>query len=267
MTHPATRMLVWAAALTSTLAQSPVSRKQFDIAAIKLNADNDGRFMLRDLVGGNFTATGVTLKMLIMRAYRLHSFQVSGGPDWVNNERWDIRAKAEGVEGRIPSDQFEEMLRVLLEDRFQLMVHRETREMPAYALLLGKNGSKLAPHTGGDPPPGERVRMGRGLLRFKKGSTAGLATNLSLQLGRMVIDKTDLKDDYDFELQWTPEPGQGGPEAFGLPPSGSDAPPPVDTNGPSIFTALQEQLGLRLESQKGPVEILVIDHVEKASEN
>lgn len=205
MIHSATRVLVWAAALASSLAQSPVSRKQFDVAAVKLNTDNDGRFELGSYPGGNLTATGVTLKMLIMRAYRVHSFQVSGDPDWVHTEHWDIRAKAEGVAGRLPNDQFEEMLRALMEDRFQPMVHRET--------------------------------------------------------------KTGLKGAYDFELHWTPEPGQGSPEAFGLPPVASDAPPLVGANGPSIFTALQEQLGLRLESQKGPVKILVIDHVEKASEN
>jgi uncharacterized protein (TIGR03435 family) len=263
MIHPATRMLVWAAALASSLAQSPGSRKQFDVAAVKPTASTDGHFELRDPVGGNFTATGVTLKMLIMRAYRVHSFQVSGDPDWAHNERWDIRAKAEGEEGRMPSAQFEEMLRTLLEERFQLKINRETREMPVYALLVAKNGPKLNLAVGGSPG----VQMRPGSITFTKSSTASLAAQLSLIAGRVVIDKTGLTGAYDFELHWAQEPGQGSPEAFGLPPVASDAPPPVDSNSPSMFTALQEQLGLRLDPQKGTVEILVIDHVEKASEN
>ena len=108
--------------------------------------------------------------------------------------------------------------------------------------------------------------MRPGSITFRKSGTASLAAQLSLLAGRVVIDKTGLTSAYDFELHWAQEPGQGSPEAFGLPPVAADA-PPVDTNGPSIFTALQEQLGLRLEMQKGPVEILVIDHIEKASEN
>lgn len=263
MIYTATRVLVWAAALTSSLAQSPVSRKQFDVAAVKLNTSDDRRFELSYLPGGKLTATGMTLKMLLMQLYGIQSFQVSGGPGWITIARWDIRAKAEGVGGRIPNDQLKEMLLTLMEDRFQLVIHRETREMPVYALLVAKNGPKLNSAAG----EVQGVRMRPGLLSFKKGSTSVLAAQLSHQMGRMVTDKTGLKGDYDFEMRWTPEPGQGGPEAFGLPPVASDAPPPADKNGPSIFTALQEQLGLRLESQKGPVEILVIDHVERASEN
>jgi uncharacterized protein (TIGR03435 family) len=263
MIYPATCVLVWAAALTSGLAQSPVSRKQFDVAAVKLNTSEDRHFEFHNLPGGNLTATGVTLKMLLMRAYGVQSFQVSGGPDWINSARWDIRAKTEGVDGRLPRDEFGRMLRALMEDRFQLKVHHETREMPVYALLVAKTGSKLTPHSG-ESKPG---RLDRGWISFNKSGTAALAWELSLQMGRMVIDKTELKGAYDFELHWTREPGQAGAEAMGLPPEASDAPQPVDTNGLSIFTALPQQLGLRLESQKGPVEMLVIDHVERASEN
>ena len=116
-------------------------------------------------------------------------------------------------------------------------------------------------HTGTE----QQFRFGDGSLIVKKGGIAALASWLSRQLGRVVIDKTDLKGDYDYKLEWTPDPGEGGPESIGLPP---EAPRPhVDTNGPSIFTAVQEQLGLRLVSQKGPVEIIVIDSVEKPSAN
>ena len=126
---------------------------------------------------------------------------------------------------------------------------------------MEKNGLKMITHTGTE----QQFRFGDGSLIVKKGGIAALASWLSRQLGRVVIDKTDLKGDYDYKLEWTPDPGEGGPESIGLPP---EAPRPhVDTNGPSIFTAVQEQLGLRLVSQKGPVEIIVIDSVEKPSAN
>ena len=204
MICPAKCLLVWAVALTSSLAQSPALRKQFDVAAVKLNTSDDRHFEFHNLPGGTLKATGVTLKMLLMRVYGLQSYQVSGGPGCITMARWDIRAQAEGEPGR-----------------------SETREARVYALLAAKNGPRLNPATVGSP--GVQMRPAS-------------------------------------KLHWAQEPGQGSPEAFGLPPVASDA-SPADTNGPSIFNALQEQLGLRLESQKGPVEILVIDHVEKASDN
>jgi bla regulator protein blaR1 len=158
------------------------------------------------------------------------------------------------------------MLRVLLEDRFQLRVRRETREMPVYALVVEKGGSKLTLHTGEPPLPGQAIRQGRGMFSVKKGGLALLTAQLERQLARVVIDRTGLVGDYDYTLEWTPEPGQGGAESLGLPPQAEPI-APVDLKGPSIFTALQEQLGLKLESQKGPVEIIVIERVEKPSEN
>ena len=138
--------------------------------------------------------------------------------------------------------------------------------MPVYALVVGRGGSKLTPHTGEPPPPGQAIRQGRGLFSINKGGVGLLAAQLERQLSRVVIDKTELKGEYDYTLEWTPEPGEGGPESIGLPPQASSA-VPVDSKGPSIFTALQEQLGLRLESQRGPVEVIVIERVEKPSEN
>jgi uncharacterized protein (TIGR03435 family) len=254
--------LLLAAAAMGALAQSPTVPKQYDIVAIKPNRDNDDRWRFRG--GPNFNATGVTLKFLIAEAYHVRAYQISGGPSWIAMERWDIRAKAEGLEGRLQRDQFDAMFRALLADQFQLKVRSESKEMPVYALVVGKNGSRLTPHTG--EAAAGTSNSGRGSLSVKKGGTAALARMLSLQLGRTVIDKTDLKGEYDFKLEWAYEPGQGGPEAFGLPPD-PPRPAPVDTNGPSIFTAVQEQLGLRLVSQKGPVEIIVIDRAEKPSEN
>jgi len=250
----------------AALAQAQSAPKQFDVATIKPSAVNDNRFAYRGLSGGALSAIGTPLKMLIMEAYNVKAFQISGEPDWVNTVRWDVEAKVEGVQGRLTQAQHGAMLRVLLEDRFQLRIRRETREMQVYALVVAKEGSKLTLHTGEPPPPGQAIRSGRGMFSIKKGGIAFLTALLERQLSRTVIDQTGLNGEYDYTLEWTPEPGQGGPESIGLPPE-PELSTPAESRGPSIFTALQEQLGLRLESQKGPVEIIVIERVEKPSEN
>jgi bla regulator protein BlaR1 len=256
------RFLILAVALAGALAQSPVAPKVFDVVSVKPSApDEHNSFMFQNLPGGSVRLAGVPLRMLMMQAYDVKVFQISGGPDWIRTERWDILAKAEGVEGRLPRAQENPMLEALMRDRFQLRVHKENKEMPVYALLIDKGGSKLAANTDSK----QQFRFGDGSLEVKKGGAAALATWLSRQLGRVVIDKTGLAGEYDYKLEWTPDPGEGGAESIGLPP---EAPRPhVDTSGPSIFTAVQEQLGLRLVSQKGPVEIIVIDSVERPSAN
>jgi len=247
------RYLILTAAATSLLAQLPAVRKEFDVVSVKPSAPDDhNSFMFQNLAGGTVRMVGVPLRMLIMQAYDVKAFQISGGPDWIRTDRWDILAKAEGVEGRLARVQENPMLQALMGDRFQLKVHSETKEMPVYALVVEKNKSKLKPPTGTE----QSVRFGNGSFTVTKGRVAILATMLSRGLGRVVIDKTDLNGEYDYTLEWTPDPGEGGPESIGLPP---EAPRPhADTNGPSIFTALQEQLGLRIVSQKGPVEIMVV---------
>ena len=261
-----TRSLTVATGLACALAMAQPEPKAFDVATIKPSAINDNRFMYRGLPGGTLAAVGMPLKMLIMQAYDVKAFQVSGGPSWIATQRWDVEAKVEGVQGTLSRAQHGTMLRALLEDRFQLKVHRETKEMPVYALLIGKNGPKLSLHKGEPPQPGQGLRLGPGSLSFQNGSVAALATQLSTQLWRTVIDKTGLQGEYDFTLKWTPEQGEGGPESIGLPPE-LPAPPPPESSGPSIFTALQEQLGLRLDSQRRSVEIIVIDSVERPSVN
>jgi uncharacterized protein (TIGR03435 family) len=155
----------------------------------------------------------------------------------------------------------QQKLQALLADRFQLSIHRETKEQPLYALVIGKSGSKLQESQ--SKHDARHMMMGGGDFEGQGVPLEMLTAALSRQLGRPVIDHTRLKGHYDFKLEWTPEPGQsGGP----LPP-GVEGPPPADLNGPSLFTAIQEQLGLRLESQKGPVDVLVVDRVEKPSEN
>jgi uncharacterized protein (TIGR03435 family) len=153
------------------------------------------------------------------------------------------------------------MLQDLLADRFHLKLTREAKEMPIFALVLAKSGAKLKESTVGED--GRRMQTGRGRIEVQGIDMASLANMLSQQLGRTVVDKTGLTGNYDFKLEWTPDLGQPqGPKEIG----GAETAPP-DSLGPTIFTALQEQLGLKLESTKGPVEILVIERVEKPSEN
>jgi bla regulator protein BlaR1 len=255
-------------------------RPSFEVASIKPNNSGDGRIAVMAQPGGRFVATNVPLKLLMRNAYRVQDFQISGGPSWINSDRFDVEAKADGA---VNGEQVALMLQSLLEERFKLNIHRETKELPVYALVVGKDGQKLQqtqsdttapaalPPSG---PPGERgagprrgFMIGRGQLEATAADISQLTTVLSQQVGRTVIDKTGLKGLFDFKLKWTPEPGQ--PNPFGLPagPGGPDIGPPIDPNGPSIFTAVQEQLGLKLESQRGPVEIIVIDSVDKPSEN
>ena len=267
MTHKlCTKLLL----LVLTIAPLALSQ-QFEVASIK-PADPNARGMRVQMApGGRLTASGVTVKFLIQQAYNVKDFQITGGPNWIGSDRYDISTKAEG-EGQITPEQLRPMMQALLADRFKLTFHRETKEMPVYALVVGKNGPKM--HESERAPDGDRegrggtqIRMSRGQITAQAMPMSMLATQLSNRLGRNVVDKTGLTGNYDFTLEFTPEGMQG--MGTGMPPreGGADAPPPVDSPGPSIFTAVQDQLGLKLESQKGPVEILILDRIERPSEN
>jgi len=277
-------------ATSQTPAPSPSPAPTFDVASVKPNKSGGMGVRIMFQPGGRFTADNITLKFLIRLAYDVQEFQISGGPPWINSDRYDVEAKAGGSpEGDMRTMTEEQrqadlarrrqMIQALLKDRFQLTLHKESKDAPIYALVVAKNGPKMkelppAPPPSADDPKDapdkpDPKHMGRGGMRMGRGELTGsgvklsfLAEALSNPLGRTVIDKTGLKGDYDFELKWTPDESQG-PGFRGA----GDAPPPADANGPSIFTAIQEQLGLKLESQKGPVDLLVIDHAEKASEN
>jgi uncharacterized protein (TIGR03435 family) len=231
--------------------------------------------------------------MLIQTAYNMKDFQVSGGPSWINSERFDIEAKVEDSVAeqlrKLPRTQQQVqtrlMIQSLLADRFKLKVTHQTKELPVYALLVAKGGPKLAevpppdpqastvplPATPGAGPPtpgpgGSFIWMGApGQATIKGNATpiTNLVNLLSQQLRRQILDQTGLKGTYTFTLQFVPETGLGG-EAIPVPLGGAGA---SDTGGTSIFTAIQEQLGLKLDSTKGPVDVLVIDHIEEPSEN
>ena len=260
---------------------------QFEVASIKPAApDQRGQF-IRPGANGGLNINNMPLKELIVIAWRIQPFQISGGPPWIESARYDISAKPEHKPER---DQVLLMLQSLLADRFELKVHHETKELPIYALVLANKDGKLGPQlteskegscTPFDPSrpppppdPGKPPVMGCGGMMMGPDritaigvAVSQLAPVLARTLERTVVDKTGLTGKYDIQAQWTPDQTQlaamrgNGP----LPP---DMPTPqFDPNGPSLFTALQEQLGLKLESQKGPVDVIVIDRVERPSEN
>ncbi len=264
-TFPLTRRTTLAciAAGLANAQNSPSARKAFEVVSIK-PGDPAFHGVRVQTSRGRFVCENVSVRSLIEQALGVRQFQISGGPNWMGTERFDVNAKTDGT-GQIGRDELQPMILSLLEDRFKLKFHRETKEFPIYALVPGKGGSKMkVAETQGQETPG-MMSMGRGQMTGKQMDMAMLANNLSNQLGRQVIDKTGLTEQYDFELKWTPDESQAGFGPFGGPPA--PPPPPSDTGGPSIFTALQEQLGLKLESQKGPVPMIVVDSVEKPTEN
>jgi len=271
--------------------QTPAQKPAFEVASVKPTSTPSGPGQIGRPPGGRLTATNVPLMFLIQNAYRVRPFQVIGGPAWMATDHWDIDAKAQ--EGSIPQpsgppdpnvpDGLSLRLQALLEDRFKLQVHRETRDLPIFELSVAKSGVKaklsddqgpIRPPAPGTPPPRPGGPMPRGNISLMIGGGelhaaaipfANFAATLSQILGRTVVDKTDLKGLYDFDLKWTPDVGQTVGPAGTLPP-GVEL-PPIDPSGPSLVTGLQEQLGLKLESTKGPVQVLVIDSVQRPSEN
>ncbi|BDC51895.1 hypothetical protein F183_A42100 [Bryobacterales bacterium F-183] len=248
-------------------AQQTPQPQAFEVISIKPNASTDDRVMIRMAPGGSYTATGIPVRVLLTQAYNIRDFQISAGPGWIASERYDIQAKAaEGTAERMTVDLLRPMLQNLLAERFQLKTHIESREMPVYSLIPGKGGPKLASAAPADPARPPMVRIGRGMLSAEAITIQALAQQLSQVLGRPVIDNTGLKGLYQVHLEFAPEPGQGAMGPGGTPPPTADT-PPGDPNIPSIFVALQEKLGLKLESARGPVDILVIDSISKPAQN
>lgn len=259
-------------ALLLLFASVALPAQTFEVASIKPNASSDHRVAIQIQPGGRFVATGIPARILIGIAYNIRDFQIINAPGWAFDERFDINAKAESSGDRLSMEQIRPMLKSLLAERFGLKGHEETKEMPVYTLVAGKGGHKLKPSVETAGPQNRMFRMGRGQINAKGVSMAALAQQLAQQLGRPVTDKTGIEGNFDVELNWTPEPGQGSP--FGGPPPGASggpggptALPVADSSGPTIYTAVQEQLGLRLESARGPVPVLVIEALQKPTEN
>jgi uncharacterized protein (TIGR03435 family) len=222
------------------IAQVPT---EFEVASVKPQAPGDTRGSIGPSPGA-FIAYGIPLKVLIEIAYHVKDYQISGGPEWIGTDHYDVSAKAPA--GFIPTgQQMQPMLQALLADRFHLKLHRETRELPAFALVVGKGGPKLTASTFAD----SRISIGNGIFTGQKIDMAGLADALAMESDRTIVDRTGLAGQFDVTLKWNPDAAD------------------QDLSTTSLFTAIQEQLGLRLEATKAPVEILVIESVQKASVN
>ena len=250
----------------------------FDVASIKPNTFVDGPTEMATQPGGRLTIVNVPLRLLIRNAYGIQDSQLVDAPKWIAEERFDIVAKANGEIPRpVPGNPgpLQGMMRSLLAERFKLAVHRETRDFPAYALQLARSDRRLGPqlhpsptdcaalvasgqpHASPDERPRCGVRASGGHMLAGGLPVAQLATLLSTMVDRTVVDRTGLPGAYDFELNWTPD----------RTPQRLDAARPSSPDNPSIFTALREQLGLKLESAKTPTEVLIIDHVERPTPN
>ncbi|HXS97048.1 MAG TPA: TIGR03435 family protein [Candidatus Limnocylindrales bacterium] len=208
----------------------------FDAASVKPALPDEKRSSMR-VTAGRLTLTNVTLKSILTRAYDLADYQIAG-PDWIDSERFEIVAT---MPAETPMQRVQEMLRTLLTERFNMAVHREPREMNVYGLVVGKKGIRMKEVAWG---PGQRNNSS-GKFIGRSIDMPGLADWLSHVADRPVIDMTGLKAHYDIDLAWTPEKSATDPEAR------------------TIYEAIEEQLGLRLEQRKAPVEVLVIDRAEK----
>jgi uncharacterized protein (TIGR03435 family) len=222
--------------------------RSFEVASIKSNETGSDARRATAAPGGIFIAENVTLKLLISRAYGVAEARVDGGPGWVDGDKYDVRAKAD-TPLEMTREELRPCLQALLAERFRLKVHPETRQGAVYTLSTAKNGSKLKEHSGaGTSGISASTESGRTVITGNKITLARLAEYLSGQAGRPVLDRTGLKGEFDFLLEWS----NNAASASSL---------------PSVFTALQEQLGLRLDAAKGPIETIVIEHAEKPSAN
>ncbi len=216
----------------------------FEVAAIHINRDPAADPNVNSLPGGRLAVTSQNIRDLLKFAFDLKDFQLIGVPSWADGDRYDIEAKAAADS----KTNLREQVQLLLEDRFGLRHHTETREMNIYALKPVKDGLKMTRH---DEGAGTTARTTCGHMAGRRVAPDVIAKMLARYLGREVRDDTGLTGKYDFELSWTPESG----------------PCSETSSAPSIFTAIQEQMGLRLDSTRGPIRVEVVDRVEKPSSN
>jgi uncharacterized protein (TIGR03435 family) len=227
----------------------------FEVASIKPAAPGTRGYSIAPSPGGRLAIKNCTLKRLLGAAYHVQDFQLSGGPKWMDTDAYDIVAKAEGSPN-LTEHQLLDMLQPVLADRFQIKSHWETRQLPRYLLVVAKGGSKLTEvKSDGEPQVSIRARR---LITGHRARIADMIELLSWATGRVVVDETGLKNVYDFKLEWTPDDLQ-------MTEPGADK--RSGESGNSLFASIQEQLGLKLQPEKGPVQILVVDRAEKPAEN
>jgi len=220
----------------------------FEVASIRPHENAEDPSETNFLPGGRYEGKNVSVRKMIRQALGVEDTQMSGAPDWVDTARYDIEAKT-GEAATLRPEEFQKLLLALLEERFQLKFHRETRERPVYWLVVQKGEAKLKQHTGDSEPTmsvnGSPTRKMLAAAGISMGDLAGL---LRRQAGRPVVDHTGLNGSYDVKLEW-------------------DESQAVDSALPSLFGAIEDQLGLKLNPAKGNVEVVVIDHVGKPSDN
>jgi uncharacterized protein (TIGR03435 family) len=242
----------------SAFGQAPAAHK-FEVATIKLTDPNFGGILIQ-MPGGTLSLRGFTLVDLIAFAYDVDNRQVFNVPKALESERYDVVGKAE-IPLTIASTETKPMVQALLAERFQLKTHRETKEIPIYVMTVAKGGHKMKVRTAGDDGPQTSLLFRGANVPGRNATMAMLAGGLQkLVLDRPVIDKTGLTGNYDFDLSWRPDGTQFGGR-------GGTLPAAADPDRADIFTALQEQLGLKLDAQKGPGEVVVVDNAEKPSDN
>lgn len=295
-----------AASASGEESTSTANLPKYDVVSIKPVTADDNRLMIMFRPSG-VQLKGIPVQMLLQQAFGVEKDRIVGAPDWVRSKRFDFEAKVAAEDApkmqKLKMKQRNAMMLPVLEERFHLKYHHETRELPMYTLVVAKGGPKLTESKPGDhmaelegrprtpeaplPPPGspaanakpdgappranrpaigEGMRMTPGNFVARGGTIDFLRGALSNMLGRTVVDKTGLTGRYDYTLNWTPD--EGMPPPVGQP--GGTAPGgevPADAGGPTLFTALQEQLGLKLEAQKGKVDVIVIDHIDQPTEN
>lgn len=243
-------------------------KPMFEAASVKPAPPPTGMGLMVRMGGdaGRINWNNVALKDMIAQAYDVKDFQISG-PEWLRSARFDVVATM--PEGTTP-EQRRLMLQNLLAERFQLSTHRESKDMQIFALVVTKGGPKIKPSEVQVEAKGGRMMFGPEGLECKQMAMSGLAQMLARQMARPVLDMTELKGVYDFKLKYTMDEGMRGNMMAGMPPppprpdgGGEKAEARGQENGPSIFAAVQEQLGLKLEARKGPMDILVVDHAEK----
>ncbi|HEY1759578.1 MAG TPA: TIGR03435 family protein [Bryobacteraceae bacterium] len=248
------------------LAQAPAklpSDLKFEVASLKPSEGAQQGGGIRPAPGGQrYEATNCPIRLMIEVAFRLKAEQVTGGPGWLDTDRFDMEARAEKPSS---ADELHVMLINMLADRLQLKFHHEKKDMQMYALTVDKSGPKLTPHEAANAGDTWIDQSETAFLHMKLKATYApldyFAFRLSQFMDRPVVDLTDLHGGYDFTLEYTRELPLGFPDGGKI--NGEEP----DTSGPTVFAAVKQQLGLELKAQKGPVDIIVIDHAEKPSAN
>lgn len=244
------RPLVLLALTAAALAQPTTNHPVFQAASIKLGDQNSPESSIYPYPG-RLVIRNYTIRQLIFYAYEIKVYQLSGGPKWADSDRYSIEAKLDlpaeqSTRGKQLADWLSQATRTLLADRFHLVLRHESKVMPAFALVQTKGGAKLQPAKSGSPGG---TSNGRGMVQVNNGSLADFASVLADAVGRPVVDRAGIQGGFDIKLTWVPD--NSSPEIV----------------GPTLYSAIQEQLGLKLVAAHLPIPILIIERVEKPSEN